>query len=476
MSRPALAVVVVAVLVLLAGCAAPVADGTTTPDGSAGTELENRSSDPAGLDVRGGTLPIDENRTYERVQELLGTTFDPPVVYVEEPRGTTDGVYRDPASFYAAVGIGLPDPDDAEADLGVGGVASGFGAVYLLPEDAASPAQVEATLAHELVHVAQFDRDASRRVRAAIPADHRGTTDARLATLSVLEGSATYGATDYADRYGGVEREASILDRLYSNASPGTRLVWGPYLHGSRYVDERTASPAEHWSIYDDPPVTMREVLHGESSANDVESFDVRTSRVGDWTESRRDVLGEFVARQILATELADDRAAASAAGWQYDRLVGFAAEEAALDGYAWTLRFENGTAATTFADDLGAYLDSRSTGAVVDGTPVDGGVAATDRESSTWYVGEYAYSMAAVDGRTVTLFAGAPSFVAGATVEAAGEDVRVIVPENETTDERGALATADETRRVAGASTTEPGSTPRANGGPTGPRYRSPS
>lgn len=431
MNRRLLIVAVVAV-VCLAGCAAPVANHEPTP-----TETAERGAtadepdETEGVDVRGGSLPFDGNRTYERIQAVLGTSFEPPVVYVEEPAGSSTDVYRNPASFLAVMGVGLPDPADSRDDLGVGGLTNQFGTVYVLPAEDAASGDIEATLAHEFVHVAQFERGVPRQARAEIPVEHRDTTDGMLAHRSTIEGAATYSASAYVERYDlGVAPEDAVLEDLYPNASSGTRMIWGPYFHGSRYVDERADSPADHWSVYDDPPVTMREVLHGgQASTTALEPFDVRVdSADANWESRGRDVMGEFVLRQVLGTELSDDRSADGAAGWEYDRRVDFANAEAPIDGYAWTIRFTDGANATAAEDALAAYLDSRAETATVAGRSVDGAVDDGNRTRAVWRTDEYAYSLVAVDERTVTVLAGAEAFVESATVESSDGAVRVVV------------------------------------------------
>ncbi|WP_255193834.1 hypothetical protein [Natronobeatus ordinarius] len=465
---------VLAFLVVLAGCGAPVADSADvdepdvradgaaadaepTADGNseqgsdddrderAEDEADELDDSSAGLEVRGGELPFDENRTFERVQELLEVELRPPVVYVQEPLGTPRGVERNPSSFYAVMNVSLPDPDDTGDELGVGGVASAMNAVYVMPGDDADPAEVERVLVHELVHAAQFQQRVPQAFHDSVPSAHQGTTDADLASVSVMEAGAVYGSTAYTDAYDAdVEPEGALLERLYPDASPGTKLVWGPYYYGYQYVDERYDSPAEHWALYEDPPVTMRAVMAGDrGSETELEPFGVRLA-AGDtnWRLADTDTKGAFVTKQVLGTELeaAESRDVTSA--WAYDRLVRASHDDVDLDGYAWSIRFETAEDAEAFDAAVTDYLDSRATSVTVDGESIDGDVPVAERETATWYADGYAYGLSSVDDRTVAILAGPDAFVESAAVESAGRsDVRVVVDPDR--DERASSVAA---------------------------------
>ena len=481
--RPTLVPLIFALLVVLAGCAAPVADSSERAD-VAGPDVDDDSvsetastaddepedgessdgddasdepdppgEDPEvpddpdddadvpdgeeidevdGLEVRGGELPFDENRTFDRVQELLEVELRPPVVYVQEPFATPRGVERNPSSFYAVMNVSLPDPDDTGDELGVGGVASAMNAVYVMPGDDADPAEVERVLVHELVHAAQFQQRVPQTFHDSVPSAHQGTTDADLAYVSVMEAGAVYGSSSYTDAYDAdVEPEGELLERLYPNASSGTKLVWGPYYYGYQYADERYDSPAEHWDMYDDPPVTMRAVMEGDrGSEADLEPFGASlAARDTGWRLAETDTKGAFVTKQVLGTELeaAESRDVASA--WTYDRLVRASHDDVALDGYAWSIRFETADDAEAFDAAVTEYLDSRAENVEIDGEGVDDDVPADERENATWHADGYAYALSSVDDRTVALLAGPDAFVESAAVESVGQsDVRVVV------------------------------------------------
>ena len=453
--------IALAVLVVLAGCAAPVADppGSSSPkavgtestvahadvggtpvtdrddaavDGEETADPEYDGPSTTGLEVRGGDLPFEENRTFERVQDLLEVELRSPVVYVEEPLSTPRGVERNPSSFYAVMNVSLPDPDDAGDELGVGGAASPMNAVYVMPDDEADPEEIERVLVHELVHAAQFQERIPQAFEAAVPTAHRGTTDADLTYVSVMEAGAVYGSSAYtAAADVDVDPEGAVLERRYPEAAPGTRLVWGPYYYGYQYVDDRYDSAAAHWEMYDDPPVTMQGVMTGApGSETDLEPFDARLA-AGDteWSLTEADTKGAFVAKLVLGTELETSESRAVVSGWEYDRLLRADHEGEDGDGYAWSLRFDRPDDAEAFEAAAVDYLEARATDTEVDGESIDGDVSTEVAPAVTWHAEDNAYALSSVDDRTVTILAGSEAFVEAATVEPAGSsDVRVVV------------------------------------------------
>lgn len=430
-AAPTLVLAVAAVLVL-AGCAAPVAD--SSPPQNVG---DGESAD-TGLEVRTGSLPIDGNETLDRTAAMLGVPIDPPVVHVDDSSaGGASGV-RDPSSFDALVGMPFPDGNDVGGELTVGGAASPFAAVYVTPTDESSAAEIEQVLVHELVHVAQFQHRAPQQVRAAIPEAHRTTRDAELVVTSLTEGGAVYGSSVYTERHDlAIDPETEILERLYPNASVGTKLVWGPYHYGAQYIDSVAADPDSHWEVYEAPPVTMRQVLHGETDETGetaLEPFEATLADDdGDWDRTRSETMGEFVVRLVLETELPAETSADAASGWVYDRQLRVANADESLDGHAWSVRFEDSSNASTYATALTSYLDARadSTEGTVSAVDPSNASAANSSEAvesnATWYTDDYAFAVSAPDERTVTLLGGPEAFVEAASVAATADaDVRL--------------------------------------------------
>ncbi|MCU4740405.1 hypothetical protein [Natronoglomus mannanivorans] len=325
----------------------------------------------------------------------------------------------------------FPDSADVGGELTVGGAASPFSAVYVAPAEESSPAEIEQVLVHELVHAAQFQQRVPQQVRTEIPDDHRSTRDAELVITSMLEGGAVYGSSVYTERHGlAIDPEIEVLERLYPNASAGTKLVWGPYYYGGQYIDSVAADPDDHWKVYEEPPVTMRQVLHGEGEPV-LEPFEATLTSEddnGSWEEIRQETMGEFVVRLVLETQLSTETSTDAASGWAYDRQLRVASDDESPDGHVWSVRFEDSANASTYATALASYLDARadsSEGTV--STVDDSNVSAADSNDSdvsntTWYADEYAFTTATPDERTVALVGGPEAFVEAASVEATAD------------------------------------------------------
>ena len=422
-----IATLAVLLAVVLAGCAAPMADS------GVGTGTESALEEPteSELEIR-DDVPFDADRSFERVQALLGVSIQPPTVYVDEPLDPPGSADRDPSSFYAVMGVPAPDPADIGPELRVGGVASSMQAVYLLPEDDASSAELEQVFVHELVHIAQFQQQVPQRIESSIPASHRGTTDATLTTTSLIEGAAVSVSSAYTTRYElPVSTERAILDRYYPNASAGTQLRWGPYYYGSQYVDAVADSPADHWQAYETPPATMQELRDGEPAiATGEATLDPIDITVDDdhpeWSLDpfEDDVMGVFVLERVLVTELSAETATDATTGWTYDRVRRASTDDDRVDSYVWAIRFEDDTSADRFEAAAERYLENRSTSIESD-TTESNGIASTE---TRWFTDSYAFGLERADERTVVLLGGDRSFLEAVAVEGTtwDGDVRV--------------------------------------------------
>ncbi|MFP9191915.1 hypothetical protein [Natronosalvus vescus] len=429
----------VLLVVVLAGCAAPMAD----PGAETGTETSLEESTESELEIR-DDLPFDADRSFERVQAMLGVTMQPPAVYIEEPLDPPGSSDRDPSSFYAVMGVPAPDPADIGPELRVGGVASSMQAVYLLPEDDATPAELEQVFVHELVHIAQFQQQAPQRIESSIPASHRGTTDATLTTTSLIEGAAVSVSSAYTTRYDlpvGTERE--ILERYYPKASAGTQLQWGPYHFGSQYVDAVADSPADHWQVYETPPVTMQELREGEpaitTGETTLETVDITVDDDHpEWAFDpfEDDVMGVFALERVLATELSAETATDATAGWAYDRVRRASADDDRVDSYVWAVRFEDDTSADRFEATAERYLESRSTSIETITTESNATSDGTASTEDRWFTDSYAFGLERADERTVVLVGGDRTFLESVTVEGTAwdGDVRVSLAEDDST------------------------------------------
>ena len=416
--------IAVCLLVLFAGCNAPFQSlGTDTADSSVEPADPDAARDqlpplpgtprPATVTVVDGDLPVSPDPVFGRVRHLLDASAAPPTVEVRDQ--PTRGEGRRPAAggFESLLGIDAPRPA-TESDIRVGGATTPDERVYLAPGEA-SAGRVERTLAHEFVHVVQFDRGVVSRLPDRLPSARASTTDGEYVVRSLVEGAATYVSTRYTRRYQpAVEPEHETLTRIYADASVGTRLFWGAYYHGARYVAASVDSTRDLQSVYADPPVTTEQLVHhtrDPPTPLTVGVADTDSAWVGDSTDSR----GELFVRLLLDSELPRDRAVTAATGWGNDRLVPF--DGAGDRSYAWVLRFDDAVNATDARRAVADYLD-----------------AYASDSASGWTRDDDAFALRQVDQRTFALLAGERGFVDETTVTT--DDGEIVVEPPETTDE----------------------------------------
>ncbi|RXK49195.1 hypothetical protein [Halorientalis pallida] len=419
--------IAVCLLVLLAGCNAPFQSPRTDAADSQTATAEPARSDapgdsvtplpgtprPARVTVVNGDLPVRPGPAFARVRHLLDASTGPPIVEVRDQPTREGGLRPEAGEFESLLGIEAPRPA-AESEIRVGGATTPDQTVYVAPGDA-SASRVERTLAHEFVHVVQFDRDVVSRLPDRLPSGRADTTDGEYVVRSLVEGAATYVSTRYTRRYHPVvETEYETLARIYADASAGTRLFWGAYYHGARYVAASVDDPRDLRSVYADPPATTEQLLHRTQDPPTpltVTVADADSAWVGDSTDSR----GELFVRLLLDSELPHDRAAAAAAGWGNDRLVPFYGEKDR--SYAWVIRFDDAPNATDARRAVADYLDAYASDSV-----------------SGWTRGAATFALRQIDGRTFALLAGERGFVDGASVST--DDGEVVVEPPESTGE----------------------------------------
>jgi len=414
-SIPALAL---AVLLVLAGCSAPVATDaprtdapdadtstvapeTTAPDPTTTaaetttqqptTESPTPDADDVDVPVTGGDLPVDVDRIYARVQALTGLTADAPVVEVQELRnrsGTAGGT-----PFQDALGLTGGTLDD----VGCGSIAqaSAGGSRVSIATEGLTDAEIELVLAHEFVHVLQANNDL--RIRS-----DRRVREAFTVRRALTEGGAVYVANEYAKQYdltwGSGDRPLDLRRCFYEQSPDGLRTLAGVYYFGGAYFDATLDDPRSLATVYEDPPETTEELLHARAAGTDPSvplSVDATTD---DWQVEFRGAYGELHTRNALATELDASRAAAGADGWGNDTVVGFSRED--RTGFVWVHAWDDADEAAEFADAAEAYA-----------TASDGDVR-----------------VRRVDARTTALVLGDESFVAGVTVEESNDTVTVTV------------------------------------------------
>lgn len=438
-ARPAL---LVALMLLVAGCAAPVAAPTNTTD--AGVSTGGPSSPGAPTNASTAANASNAPETIATDPAALADTYD---IEVDE----ADRFEESPALVFARMAVltnettALPPErvqvfPDARMQLGSGTVPRFqrlLGITYPNREGLAAAGYVdgpdrivlneaildnatttEAVLAHEAVHIIQYEQQAFSKTSSRVDAgDLRGTTDAQLAYRATIEGSAVYAADAYHEAYmetGTLPRRS--MEWRYENASGATKLALGPYHFGAEHIAARIDDAGELQTIYEQPPRTTSEVIHGVNTDRPpVASLPIDVREGDAWTEGsdRRDRLGELYFRVALATELADERAALAGTGWRADKRLTFSDGE--NRSYVWVLRFADERNATQAERAMTDYLDARADPKRVD--TANGSV-------QVWTVPDtnVTFRTVRVDDETVAFVIGDPTFTAETTVETVSE------------------------------------------------------
>jgi hypothetical protein len=393
--RRRLGVLACALLVVLAGCGAQEVDrpqtATATTEPTTTTERPTVETTDApgddadtGISYRGDSLPFAAAPVFERVESLLDVTADPPNEVSVKNASTWFGtnVTERPAPtgtgrFGALVGV---ETAGSYTDLREtpNGATSPFGGVSVYPGEGSSDA-VEVVLAHEFVHVVQFQRNQVSAVRRNVGGT---STDARWTARSIVEGVAVWTETRYVETYGldaptGGERTTT----LYTEATPGTpfRHGQGAYRFGYDYVRNQSSGLDRVEGLYERPPTTSEQVLHGlDPGSEPPAELYVRTIAEGNiWRGSTTDTLGEAYARVVLENGVSIPESVDAAAGWGNDRLVTYRERPTANASFVWVTRWDTAADASEFHDAMNASFDAD--GERTDGRwRLDGDVQAT--------------------------------------------------------------------------------------------------
>jgi len=338
-------------LLVLAGCVAPAADhpaasnpgdidqpttpATTTAAGDTTTDA------PEGVVVEGGSVDVDVNRTYERVQRLLGADFPGTRVVVRNLTQYKSADYGN-VPFFRVFGIENPALDESEPT----GLTTLDASVYVSPAGADS-SRVEQVVAHEFVHVAQVREE-------MVPwfgglSLERVTLDEQLARRSLVEGGAVYVTDAYSEEFlPEAESQSAYVEAGYENGSSGDRVVWSQYHFGAQYVNATVDDPTDLAAVYEDAPETTENVLH-PGKTDDPAPLDVDVS-AEEYTrvDSLTVRVGELLTRITLRDVTNKSVAANASEGWANDRVVVFR-ESGAWD-IAWVTRWDTPADADEFA------------------------------------------------------------------------------------------------------------------------------
>ncbi|MEF8757850.1 MAG: hypothetical protein V5A33_06405 [Halobacteriales archaeon] len=392
----------------------------TTTAGQRPTTTRPRTGGPPDVAVEGGSLPVDPGIVFARVQDIAGTDASPPeTVRVVGNRSALFGNANNVSTggpaplleFYRLVGVRATGRGNESAfERMEGGITTGFGTVRIYPGEEPSATAVEPILAHEFAHYLEVaDRRPAQMVRR-LP--EPTTTDGRFVRRSVREGAAVWIETAYVDRHvpngtSGIDRTERVYD-LYPRGSLG-RYGMAQYVFGYRYVRSRVDDPAALGAVYEQPPRTSEQVLHGlprgtEPPAPLSVAIDGGGTR---YAGDAADRLGEAFVRAALENGVATDRAAAAATGWGDDRLA-FVRRDGDVH-FVWVLRWDEAANATAFATAARELLDTR-------GNRTEGG----------WIVDGTRTELRRPTANTTVLVAGTEAFVRGVTVTTEGAAVTI--------------------------------------------------
>jgi hypothetical protein len=398
--------VVLACLLLLAGCTAPTATGPTASESSLATQTPTDGSD---------ALPVNESRVYDRVAAMLDTDVRRPSLRTVSASKTRDvDLGHEIEPFHRL----LLDADRDEAsDPGAYYDPEAHRVTIVLhdgvPAGATNESELEAILAHEYAHAVTY-RDERYR-EPMLQALSGGTTDEILLRRAIVEGSATYVSSAYSRRYLDSLDHGDTIARSYRRGNATERYVRGPYRFGSWHFERRIDDAVNLTRVYRTPPETTEQLVHGYAPGDEpprdvtvsVEETDSLTA--GD----ARDTVGELFVRNILGTHLSESRATDAARGWGNDRVVplwDYTANESNQRNYLWVLRWDDERNATEFQNAFTAYLDQR-------GNQVD---------DQKCHIDDNQFKIERVDEETVSVLIGGPRIIQRTNVSGRGANVSV--------------------------------------------------
>lgn len=388
-------------LVVAAGCSGLVVDDEQSTETSMTPSTQPRSTDTTtnqtidnlpDVPTFGEPLPVDEDRIFQQVRSLLDVKLHVPQATVKNT--TRVKSYYEFPRYSRLLGITYPDSISVERDV-IASTQNGR-AISMGLDENASEELIARTLAHEYVHISQYQNGiiGGEVESPTLPLTDRREMDGFLTRRAILEGTATYTADIYAERYLSEDSPTTVRSEENYSALPAwLRWSHAPYVFGNRYVHSRIDSPRNVTAIYENPPQTTEQILHPGSADEPVElnpNTVINTSEV-NVTDSYR--MGELYTRLVLSTELDYKRAASAASGWGNDSLLTL--ERDGNERYAWVLRWDDEANATQFETALRDYLNSTA-----------------QQRGSFWQSSSAHFSVERADNRTVVLYFGSDQFI----------------------------------------------------------------
>ncbi|WP_435346310.1 hypothetical protein [Haloarchaeobius sp. HRN-SO-5] len=411
---------------------------TTTAMGDTEEPCEYRSEDGDLVQVSGACLGFDANDVYLRILNMTGSDLDEgPSVRVLSPDETNPYTFDQfdfsNESFQAVMGIApngtpevyvagyaspQPNPD--------GSVTVDVVMRYVDADDGAgrpqNASEAEVTLAHEFLHAVQFYEGSQDRLASNLTNEGVNVGDVETA---LVEGSAVYFESEYQNQY--MDREATSRNvSTWANSSAFSMYQLGPYVMGERYTRFRVDSTREFERLYDNPPISMEQIMHNRMPGEDPpKELAVERGPDSVWNHYSVSTRGELFLRSSLRAGVSGPDAAAGAEGWGADRVMVFQNQsygESYKKGFAWAIRFDDAGERSEFTSIFQDWLESRG--------PLQNGVYTMDED--------HTYRLVEVSDETVVVLAGHERFTTQAVATGNTSHVEVTMTDSDqTTDER---------------------------------------
>jgi hypothetical protein len=376
----------------------------------------------------GACLPFDADTVYRRVAEMAGVDVEDGTSvnsiparetrrldfnFNEDTFGATMGIAPDGTPNVFSPGYAQPGRNGGEPAVTLR--YTGYWNDTALQEQLGidyPPRDAETTAAHEFLHVIQFNRGSQERLRRNLTTEGVNLEHVQLATI---EGSATFFEAEYEREYLDAENPGRNLSD-WANDPPFAMAQLGPYALGERYARwYLNGSTANFEKIYDNPPVSMEQIIHKYEPDEELpKNLSVQGEVSSDWsTPSSPSTKGELFLRSALRSGVSGDEAARGAAGWGQDGAITFqnTSYSAAGNykyGYGWAIRFDNATEASEFETIFQEWLESKG--------PEENGVYVQDDGQT--------FRMVELSDETVVVLAGNEAFTRQATVSGNTTDV----------------------------------------------------
>ena len=406
-----------------AGCQAPMADADSAPTVTAdskpqvGNQTGTAVTSPPEIRVLNGSLELDPGRVFARLQTVAGTNVTAPkAVRVYENAtafyGTENGSGPTLPRFWRVAGIDSGAVNSSTLEVQKNGYVRGTGEVVIYLSPNTTLADERLLLAHEFTHYIQTQQN-----RRADLTDVLGitTTQSGYVTRSVIEGTAVYTTDAYVREYApGAKLNSPWYDEIQASYPPGHvgRLQNARYVHGNEYVSAGVDSPTAVASVYENPPRTSEQLLHGLApDAEPATALSVDSTTGDEWLASGTDTLGEAFVRYALSGDVRQTRATRAATGWGNDSLHIFRPLDGGSAGYVWLLDWDDMANATEFERTLRAAFDAR-------GTATDGVWSLPDADTSA--------TVLEVREETTAVVFGSDTFLTAATVDATDDSVTI--------------------------------------------------